>query len=517
MRADATNEGTRKAGTNAGHRRGLPLGQLTRSLGAPALFAAAYGNVGSDIYFALGLVALFALGLTPVVFMLAGLLFITTALSYAEASTLLPEAGGCSTFARVAFNDLVGFLAGWAVSLDYILTAAISALFVPHYLAALGMPWLRHTPGDAVAGIAVLGSLILINLVGVRDSARLNIGIAVIDLFTQAVIITLGIVAVLSVPTIVHNVHPGIAPTWGQFAFSISIAVVAYTGIETISNLAGETRQPERAIPRATIGLIVAVLVIYALLTSIALSAMPVHRQLQADPVTGSHFTTKLGTVFQADPVVGVVQNLPGWLDRAKPFLSDWVGLLAATILLIATNAALLGLSRLTYSQSQHAHLPAAFGHLHPKTHVPWLAIVTGGAVAMVLLVPGLFGVSEADLLGTLLSFGALIGFTAAHFAVVKLRRMHVEPRDTFRVPGAVRWRGKELALLPLVGGIGTLGVWCSVVLTHVAARWVGLAWMLSGLVLYVMYRSRRGLPIIGHEGDPQAIRQAILEARAGE
>jgi APA family basic amino acid/polyamine antiporter len=352
---------------------------------------------------------------------------------------------------------------------------------------------------------------------GIQEAAWLNLGIAVADLVTQAVIITLGVVAVLSIPTLVHNVRPGIAPTWGQFAFSISIAVVAYTGIETISNLAGETRQPERAIPRATIALIVAVLGIYALLTSIALSAMPVHPQPQPDSITGSYFTTDLGTIFQADPIVGVVENLPAWLDPAKPFLRGWVGVLAATILLIATNAALLGLSRLTYSQSHHAHLPELFGRLHPRTHVPWAAIVTGGAVAIVLLVPGLFGLPEADLLGTLLSFGALIGFTAAHFSVVKLRRMRAEPRDTFRIPGAVRWRGKELAVLPLLGGVGTLVVWCSVVLTHVTARWVGLGWMLVGFAVYATYRRRRGLPIIGKESDLEAVRQAVREARRGE
>jgi len=133
-----------------------------------------------------------------------------------------------------------------------------------------------------------------------------------------------------------------------------------------------------------------------------------------------------------------------------------------------------------------------------------------------VLLVPGLFGVPEADLLGTLLSFGALIGFTAAHFSVVKLRWLHLEPRDTFRIPGTLRWRGRELAVVPLVGGIGTFIVWCSVIVTHVAARWVGLGWMLGGFVLYVVYRRRRGLSIVGPEADPDAIRRAIRAARAG-
>jgi basic amino acid/polyamine antiporter, APA family len=368
-----------------------------------------------------------------------------------------------------------------------------------------------------VAGIAILGFLIVINLIGVQDAAWLNIGIAVADLATQAVIIGLGIVAVLSVPTLIHNVRPGIAPTWDQFIFSISIAVVAYTGIETISNLAGETRNPSRAIPRATFALIVAVLSIYLLLTSIALSALPVHQLTQPDPITGSLFTTDLGTIYQADPVVGVVENLPAWLDPAKPALQVWVGVLAATILLIATNAAFLGLSRLTYSQSQHRHLPALFGRLHPRTHVPWVAVVIDGLVAMVLLVPAVLGVSEADLLGTLLSFGALIGFTAAHFAVVKLRRMNVEPGDTFRIPGIIEWRGKELAVLPLLGGVGTLVVWVSVVATHVTARWVGLGWMLGGLALYVIYRTTRRRPVVGRKGKLPEIRRAIRAARAGE
>ena len=482
----------------ATNRPGWIPGRLVRSLGAPPLFAAAYGNVGSDIYFALGLVALYALGLTPVVFMLAGLFFVTTALSYAEASTLLPEAGGCSSFARVAFNDLAGFLAGWAVSLDYILTAAISALFVPHYLAALGLPWLKQAPGDAIGGVVVIVLLVGVNLVGVRDSARINVVIAAADLITQVLIIGLGLIAVFSFPTLVHNVHLGVAPTWGQFAFSISIAVVAYTGIETISNLAGEARRPSRTIPQATLMLIVAVLGIYALLTSVALSAMPVRHMDQPDARTGSAYTTELGTTYQADPIVGVVKNLPAGFRPVRRVLSAWVGLLAATILLIATNAALLDLSRLTYSQSRHRHLPAALGLLHRRTEVPWVAIMAGGLLAVLLLLPGVFGVAEADLLGTLLSFGALIGFTAAHFAVVRLRWLGVERADTFRIPGAVWIRGKELALVPLVGGLGTSFVWVTVVVTHGTARVVGLGWMLVGVGLYLLYRRGQHLPLVG-------------------
>ncbi len=491
--------------------------QLSRSLGWAPLFAAAYGNVGSDIYFALGLVALYALGLTPVVFMIAGLLFITTALSYAEASTLLPEAGGCSSFARVAFDDLAGFIAGWAVSLDYILTAAISALFVSHYLASLGLPWLRQAPGDAAFGMAVLAFLVIINLAGARDSSRINVGIAAADLVTQAVIIIIGLIGVFSLPVLIHNVHWGVAPTWGQFAFSISIAAVAYTGIETISNLAGEAKNPQRAIPRATILLIVAVLAIYALLTSVALSAMPVRYTGRPDPITGSRYSTELGTRYQADPVVGIVRNLPPTFAPVIRPLAAWVGLLAATILLIATNAALLGLSRLTYSQARHRHLPAVFGLLHPRTSVPWVAIVAGGGLAAVLLVPGLFGAPEADLLGTLLSFGALIGFTAAHFSVVRLRWLGVERPGTFRIPGSLHIGGRELAVLPLLGGLGTGIVWVTVVFTHPAARAVGLGWMVAGTAFYILYRRRLGLAVAGHISTAAVASEEVDEAEKDE
>ena len=118
---------------------------LKKSVGTAGLFATAYGNVGSSIYYALGLVAAHALGLTPVVFIFAGGLFALTAKTYAEGASMYPEAGGSSSFARHAFNEVVSFFAGWGLSLDYIITVAISAFFVPHYLAAF-FPALGHGP-----------------------------------------------------------------------------------------------------------------------------------------------------------------------------------------------------------------------------------------------------------------------------------------------------------------------------------------------------------------------------------
>src|ERR1700726_2983997 len=149
---------------------------LRRSVGVPGLFATAYGNVGSSIYYALGIVAAHALGLTPLVFMFAGGLFVLTAKTYAEGAAMFPEAGGSSSFARHAFDDIVSFFAGWALSLDYILTIAISAFFVPHYLSAFpGLHALNHNPDDIFGGLIVVAVLVALNIRGLGESAKLNI------------------------------------------------------------------------------------------------------------------------------------------------------------------------------------------------------------------------------------------------------------------------------------------------------------------------------------------------------
>ncbi|MFL5132324.1 MAG: APC family permease, partial [Microvirga sp.] len=250
-------------------------GGLERVLGTGALFSTAYGNVGSSIYYALGLVASFALGLTPVVFLISGLIFMATAATYAEATTMYPEAGGSSSFARHAFNEFWSFFAAWGQMLNYIITVSISAFFVPHYLGVF-WPALRHGPGDIVFGIAVVGLLALLNIVGIREAAGANILLAVVDFATQLILVVLGCVLVLSPDTLVNNVDLWTAPTLTDFLIAIPVGMVAYTGIETISNMAEEARDYGKTIPRSIGGVVVAVMVIYALLPAVALSAMPV-------------------------------------------------------------------------------------------------------------------------------------------------------------------------------------------------------------------------------------------------
>src|SRR3954468_231596 len=260
---------------------------LERVLGVNALFSTAYGNVGSSIYYALGLVASFALGLTPVVFVITGVFFFWTAATYAEATAMYPEAGGSSSFPRHAFNEFVSFFAAWAQMLNYVITVAISAFFVPHYLGGLFWDPLRSAPGDVIFAVGVIALLSYVNVVGIKESAGLNIVLAVVDFFTQLLMVVVGGILVFSPQTLADNIHFGVAPTWTEFLLAIPLGMIAYTGIETISNMAEEAKDEAVTIPRAIARVRTAVYAIYFTLPAVALSALPV----RFDPSTGDYET----------------------------------------------------------------------------------------------------------------------------------------------------------------------------------------------------------------------------------
>src|SRR4051794_32013220 len=445
---------------------------LRRTVGVPGLFATAYGNVGSSIYYALGLVAAHALGLTPLVFILAGGLFALTAKTYAEGAAMFPEAGGSSSFARHAFNELVSFFAGWALTLDYIITVAISAFFVPHYLGAF-WPALNHNPGDIIGGIVVIAALAPPNIRRLGESGKLNPVLAIVDLATQVLLVVLGCILVLNPSLLVGQVHLGTAPSWSELIFALSVAMVAYTGIETVSNMAEEAKDPGQDVPKAVNLVLFAVLGVYAGISVVALSALPVH---------GGE--TALGTTYANDPVLGVVSAF-GFHGEVLSLVRGYVGLLAATILLIATNAGLIGISRLSWSLAEHRQLPEIFARLYPRHRTPWFTIVFFSILAALLLLPG-----QTTLLGNLYSFGAMLSFTTAHVAIVALRIKEPGRERPYRIKVNVR----GVPVSAVVGGLGTFAAWISVVALHGEARTVGVPWMVIGLLGYVAYRRRIGL-----------------------
>src|SRR4051795_7464112 len=422
---------------------------LERVLGTGALFSTAYGNVGSSIYYALGLVTAYALGMTPIVFVITGVIFYLTAATYAEATAMYPEAGGSSSFARRAFNEFWSFFAAWGQMLNYVITIAISAFFVPHYLGGVvGVDALRHGPADIFVGIAVIVLLVAVNVRGAEESAAVNVGLALTDFATQLLLVLAGLFLVFSPETLANNVHWGIAPTWKDFFVAIPVAMIAYTGIETISNMAEEAKDESKTIPEAIKRVVVAVFAIYLLLPAVALSALPVTQQPDGS------YSTLLGQSEEAggyagDPVLGVVKNLNlGFLQHPAEV---YVGLLAATILFIATNAGIIGVSRLVYSMGLLRQLPDRLRQLHPRYGTPWIGILVFGAIACVTLVPG-----KAQFLGNIYAFGAMLSFTIAHVSVARLRIKEPDHERPYRGPGTVRIRGAELPLFAVLGGLGT-------------------------------------------------------------
>ncbi|HSC92211.1 MAG TPA: universal stress protein [Gaiellaceae bacterium] len=454
---------------------------LERVLGTPALFSTAYGNVGSSIYYALGVTAVFALGLTPLVFVIAGLFFAATAATYAEGTVRFPEAGGSSSFARHAFNELVSFGAAWAQMLNYVITIAISAFFVPHYLSIFWEP-LRENPWDIIGGALVVVVLVLLNVVGIKEAASLNIFLAVVDFATQLLLVLIGFVLIFSPDVLVDNVDWGTTPTWPQFLLAIPVGMIAYTGIETVSNLAEEARDPVRSIPASIRLVAVAVFAIYFTLPLVALSALPVE-------VIDGERTTRLALPpedggYQNDPILGLVDNL-GIGGPALDTLEVYVGLLAATILVVATNAGIIGASRITYSMASYRQLPEAFRRLHPRFKTPWLSLVVfAGLVSILVLLPG-----QTEFLGTMYSFGAMLSFTVAHAAVVALRVRQPSDELQFRAWPNLRFRGVEWPLFAVFGGIATAAAWVVVVVQDAPTRWAGLAWLAIGFATYVTYR----------------------------
>jgi APA family basic amino acid/polyamine antiporter len=455
---------------------------LQRALGTPALFATAYGNVGSSIYYALGVTAVFALGLTPLVFVVAGLIFAATAATYAEGTVRYPEAGGSSSFARHAFNEVVSFGAAWAQMLNYIITIAISAFFVPHYLSIFWEP-LKDNPWDIIGGGAVIVLLVLLNIVGIQESTKINVVLAIIDFATQVLLVLLGFVLIFSPSVLADNIHWGVAPTWSDFFLAIPIAMIAYTGIETISNLSEETRDPAKEVPRSIALVAIAVFVIYFTLPAIALSAMPVK-------LVNGEYQTVLGQPppegFANDPVLGLVENL-GVEGTLLDILKVYVGILAATILFIATNAGVIGASRITYAMAHYRQLPEVFRRLHPRFKTPALSlIVFAGAIPLVVILPG-----KTDFLSTMYSFGAMLSFTIAHSALIQLRRRFRDVDSPFKARPNITLRGVSWPLFAFLGGLGTGLSWLVIVIQQPNTRWAGFAWLGIGFIAYAVYRRR--------------------------
>jgi APA family basic amino acid/polyamine antiporter len=455
---------------------------LRRELDARALFSVAYGEIASSIYFALGVVAAQALGFTPLVLLGVGALFLIVSFSYAEGTAALPETGGAATFVRRALNDLAGFLTGWALFLDYLIVIALSALFLPHYLAgALRISALDDNPWDVVVAVGVIVVVALIRLV--RRPSLYGVGILVpaLDLLTQLLLVVLGFVFLVSPGALTKGTSLGTDPTWHAIAFALPLAMLAFTGLETVANLAEEARRPGVDLPRSVFGAIATVVTIYVAIAVVALSAFPGPK-------------TELGTTWLRAPLLGVADALRTELPLALgDALRFYVGITGALILLVAVTTSISGFSRLAYSLGEHEQLPRSFGRLSRRAHVSPQAIFAAAVLSSGLVIGTSFITDDVAFLASLFSFGVLLAFTAAQLAVIKLRIDEPELPRPYRAPLNVRIGRSEIPLPAIVGSIATFAIFIVALATHPAARYAGPAWLACGLVVYVVVRRVHG------------------------
>jgi APA family basic amino acid/polyamine antiporter len=445
---------------------------LRQSIGSPMLFTIVYASLASAVYFSLGVVAGHALGLTPVVFLAAALMFGLTAMTYVEGASLHPERGGSTVFARYAFNELVSFVAGWAILLDYIILIAVTTYSATQYLRVFWHPLGNYTEA-LLLSLAFIAFVVLVNIrgfAGGRSARRLGMLVAG-DLALQLLIIVLGLALFFNPHTLIDPIDLGTAPTWSNLVFALTVATIALTSVESASGLAGEVKASRGALRRLIASGMGLVLVGYVGIGLVAVTALPVH---------DGH--TALGGRYMDAPILGIVMQIhPHWLARTLSYL---VGVMATVTLVAAASAAMLGLSRLAYSLSTNRQIPSGLGRLHPKRSTPYVLICMAGALAAALVVP-----ESLDFLVGIYAFGAMLAFTIAHLSICRLRYTEPNRDRPYRVPLSVRVRGGELPLPAVLGVVVSAAGLVAVMVVHEPARYVGLGWLAGGLLLYVIYR----------------------------
>ncbi len=484
---------------------------VRRWLGVPLLFAVAFSAVGFSLYFSLGLVAERGLGLTPLIFLGVGLVFLLNTLTYVEGEAMLPERGGSATFARAAFgNELVSFIAGWAILIDYVIVIALAAISVPHYLTPIWSGFTDTAP-EIITGAGVVIAAAVLTIGGFTGAGRARllglIAIAGVGLLFAVIIVGLLTSFDLDILTTSLNPFDSTAnPETDELIYAGVIATVAFAGIEAAANLAPEVRgAPAVDLRKLVVVAATLVPVIYFGVSVVALMALPVV-ETPAGP------QTELGSTYLEDPVLGVVQSFdPPWV---ADLMQIAVVAIVPAALFWAANTAMLGLSRHVYVLATNRQIPSWLGKLNRRSQTPHVAIVIAALMAIGLILP-----TDIDLLGGLFAFGATIAFTIAHASIIKLRIAEPERQRPFRIPFDVTVRGARVPLPTIVAAVLTGLAWISVIVYHDSARWVGIGWMIFGLVGYVIYRKGfEGTTLTQRvEVPPEALVKSRVEQEYGD
>ncbi len=458
----------------------IDKGKMKRVLGVFDLFSVGYGDLGSSIYYALGITAFYSLGATPLALLLAGVVFVCTALTYAEMSSVMSDSGGSASYSRKAFNDLISFIAGWGLLLDYIVTIAISSYAVAPYLSYF-VPMLKDSWVKIGFTICLIVGLLGLNIKGSKHSTRLSIVLTSLTVITQILIIVIGSITLVKLPELMRHVIIGgpdkiWSPSWTEFWHGVAMAMVAYTGIESMAQLSSEAKRPSKTVPRAIMLAMGTLLIVYIGISVVALSALT---------------PQELSTTYYEDPISGIVQALP----FGGAVLGPWVGLLGAVILMVAANAGLMGASRLSFNMGEYFQLPRVFYNLHKKYKTPYISLMIFALFAALIVI---WSRGKMSLLADLYNFGAMLAFFCAHFSLIIHRIKYPDQERPFRVPFNIPFGKARIPVSAVIGVISTFLVWCLVVATKPDGRYLGICWIVLGLIMYFAHRRRHKISPTG-------------------
>jgi len=437
----------------------MHAGPLKKELGLLGSFSMGFADVGADIFLALGLIAAYAHGLMPLAILVAAIVYVTSGLSYAELGSAIPQSGGSCSFGKRAFGQLTGFIAGWGLMLDYTIDIALFAVASAGYLSFF-------FPGLSIplAASGMIFVLLLINLVGIRESSFVNSALTIVVIAILIAIVDLGYTSAFSLDRFVSGITPIAAdPGMDSFLYSITLAIVAFVGIESISQGAEETRRPERIIPRATLMAIFFVLLFAFLLSIMALGIVP--WQVLADNM--------------ASPLVPIAQALP--FARILVPIVAFAGFL---VCFVSANTGIIGVSRVAYFMSGAGMISRRVNWVHPTFRTPWLTITIFSLIAMVLAFSG-----DMIFLGELYAFGALTAYTVTNFSLIKLRFSEPALARPFKVPLNLKLGGKEIPLVTIFGALACLAIFYLVATLHVEGRNFAALWFVLGFAYFFLYR----------------------------
>lgn len=479
---------------------------LKREVGWYGSFAMGYADVGADLYVAIGLVAFYAAGASPIAFAIASITYVCTGLAYAELATAYPYAGGAQVYSMKAFNDMIGFVAGWAVMLDYTVDMALFSLASAGYLSFF-FPWMKSSffPLSLLglefkisyigfAAFVLVIALLLLNSIGIRESSAFNELLVSLDLVVESVILITGVLLAFGLmlflsqitdfgaPSVFSNivyVMPSLGTQTQNFVYGITLAMTSFIGIESIAQAAEETKRPQKWIPRANKLSIIAVVVFAVGLSALSMGLMP-WQALAAS---------------QTDPMAAIASRVP----YIGHFLAPIVAFTGFTICFVSTNTGVIGASRVAFSMGRFGLMPAWFYKVHRKFRTPVRTIAVFGLIGATIALLG-----ELHFVADLYNFGALLSYVIVNISLIVLRNKEPDAYRAWKLPGTLKIRFREkLIFVPVISVIGTIAtgtMWAFVIGFHAEGRIVGTIWLAIGIIGFIVFRRSRKMSIIGNE-----------------